>query len=228
MVVSLIALFVALSGTGYAAVTLKKNSVGSPQIKRGAVKTSDLANNAVTSPKVKDGSLLASDFKSGELPAGAAGAQGAKGDTGTKGDTGAAGPTAAAKASEDISDTYLGSATNVMELDKPSVGSGKLHMTFSGRVVTNATVQFRNWAVSGQIIECHIARMNASDTASVENGQFEWQSLAASAYDTLSLNAAFDIPAGDYNFRVVCTDVGGGTTNVTANDATLTAIAAAN
>lgn len=96
----MVALFVALGGTGYAAATLPARSVGAKQLR----------SNAVTSAKVKDRSLLAKDFKAGQLPtgargpagatgpAGAAGAQGApgptgpKGDTGAKGDTGVAGP----------------------------------------------------------------------------------------------------------------------------------------
>ena len=94
MTVALIALFVALGGTGYAALRLPKNSVGSKQIKR----------NAVSSSKVADGSLLAGDFKAGQLPAGKQGPQGspgAKGDPcaptepackGPKGDSGDRGP----------------------------------------------------------------------------------------------------------------------------------------
>jgi hypothetical protein len=95
-----VAVFVALGGSGYAAVTLSKNSVGSSQIKSGAVKNADLAKNAVTSNKVKDGSLLSADFKPGQLVAGAPGAtgpQGPKGDpgaAGAKGDTGATGRSA--------------------------------------------------------------------------------------------------------------------------------------
>jgi hypothetical protein len=59
-VVASLALFLALGGVSYAAVTLPKNSVGSKQIK----------SNAVTSSKVKDGSLLGKDFKAGQLPTG--------------------------------------------------------------------------------------------------------------------------------------------------------------
>jgi hypothetical protein len=66
-VVATIALFVALGGSGYAAVTLSKNSVTSKSIKNGQVKTADLAKNAVTSAKIKDFSLLPKDFKSGVL-----------------------------------------------------------------------------------------------------------------------------------------------------------------
>ena len=80
LVVSIIALVVATAGTGYAALSLPKNSVGSKQLKP----------NAVTSSKVKNRSLRATDFKQGQLPAGA---QGLKGDKGDKGDTGAPGTT---------------------------------------------------------------------------------------------------------------------------------------
>ncbi len=78
LVISVLALFVALGGTGYAITKLPKNSVGTKQIK----------NNAVVSSKVKDKSLLSKDFKPGQIPAGK---QGATGATGATGDTGAAG-----------------------------------------------------------------------------------------------------------------------------------------
>jgi len=92
MVVSLVALTVALGGTSYAAITLPANSVGSKQIKPKGVKGSDIASNAVTSPKVKDGSLLSKDFKPGQLVAGAPGATGPQGLKGATGATGATGP----------------------------------------------------------------------------------------------------------------------------------------
>jgi len=47
LVVSLVALFVALGGTAYAATSLPKNSVGTTQIK----------NNAVTSKKIAKGAI---------------------------------------------------------------------------------------------------------------------------------------------------------------------------
>jgi hypothetical protein len=81
-VVSTISLFVVLGGTGFAAVTLSKNSVGSRQIRDGQVRNADLARNAVASGKVRDGSLLRKDFKAGQVPAGPAGRKGAKGDPG--------------------------------------------------------------------------------------------------------------------------------------------------
>jgi hypothetical protein len=85
----LLALFVALGGTSYAAVSLPKNSIGTAQIRTNGVGSSEIKSNSITSPKVKDGSLLAKDFKAGQLPAGA---NGAKGDKGDKGDQGIQGP----------------------------------------------------------------------------------------------------------------------------------------
>src|ERR687897_766384 len=63
MVVACVALVVALSGTGYAAVKLTKNSVGATQIRPAAVRSSE----------VKDRSLRARDFARGQLPRGATG-----------------------------------------------------------------------------------------------------------------------------------------------------------
>ena len=87
MAVALLALFVALGGVGYAAVTLPRNSVGPKQLKKNAVTGKKIKRGAVTSAKVKNFSLLARDFKAGELPAGAQGPKGDKGDTGPPGPT---------------------------------------------------------------------------------------------------------------------------------------------
>jgi hypothetical protein len=76
LVVACVALAVALGGTGYAAVALPANSVGTRQLKAGAI----------VAAKVKPHSLLAVNFKAGQLPAGEQGATGL---------TGAAGPGAA-------------------------------------------------------------------------------------------------------------------------------------
>jgi hypothetical protein len=52
LVVSVIALIVALGGTSYAALTLPNNSVGTQQLKNGAVTTKKIKNGAVTAPKI--------------------------------------------------------------------------------------------------------------------------------------------------------------------------------
>lgn len=81
-VASTLALFGVLAGgSAYAAVKLAAGSVGTRQLRNGAV----------TAAKVKKGSLLALDFKSGQLPRGATGAQGAPGLPGAAGAPGQAG-----------------------------------------------------------------------------------------------------------------------------------------
>ena len=84
-IVSMLALLLAMGGTGYA-LSIPKNSVGSAQIKNNAIKTSD----------VKDGSLLSGDFMAGQIPPGPQGAQGAQGTQGPRGLPGATGTTGAA------------------------------------------------------------------------------------------------------------------------------------
>jgi hypothetical protein len=52
LVISLIALFVALGGTSYAAIHLPKNSVGSKQLKKNAVTGVKIKNHAVSAVKI--------------------------------------------------------------------------------------------------------------------------------------------------------------------------------
>lgn len=82
-VTSTLALFVALGGGAYAAFELPPNSVGTPQLKHGAV----------TSVKVRDGSLRIQDFKLRHLPAGPTGPIGPTGPAGASGPSGPSGPT---------------------------------------------------------------------------------------------------------------------------------------
>ena len=94
--VSLMALFVALGGTTYAAVTLPNNSVGIKQIKTNAVGISEIRKNAVRSGEVKNGSLRRGDFAAGQLPAGAKGDKGDQGIQGIQGVQGVPGEDAVA------------------------------------------------------------------------------------------------------------------------------------
>jgi hypothetical protein len=65
MIVAIVALICALTGTAYAA--LGKNSVGSRQLKAKSVTTGKIANNAVNAAKVADGSLTGQDINLGAL-----------------------------------------------------------------------------------------------------------------------------------------------------------------
>jgi hypothetical protein len=60
--VIVLALALAMGGVGYAAGALPTNSVGSAQLKKGAVKGPDIKDRAVSGTKVKDGSLTGADL----------------------------------------------------------------------------------------------------------------------------------------------------------------------
>jgi hypothetical protein len=76
LAISALALGISLGGTGYAAVVLPAGSVGTAQLKNGAV----------VGTKVKSHSLVAANFRPGALPKGDAGPIGLPGPVGPKGD----------------------------------------------------------------------------------------------------------------------------------------------
>jgi hypothetical protein len=82
LVIACLAIVVSLSGVGYAASELPRNSVGTAQVR----------NEAIVSSKIKDRSLLRLDVAVGGLPAAPEGAKGEPGDSGQRGEAGAAGP----------------------------------------------------------------------------------------------------------------------------------------
>jgi len=84
-VIGLLALFIALGGTTYAATALPKNSVGTKQLKKNAVTAAKIKNgsatntkigaNAITAAKVKNDSLTGADILEsslGKVPSAAA------------------------------------------------------------------------------------------------------------------------------------------------------------
>jgi hypothetical protein len=99
--VGYVALFAALGGTSYAAVSLTAGSVTSRALARGAVTHAKLATGSIDGTNIINGSLTRSDFAPGTLAAitkGANGAAGATGSAGSAGGRGLAGPTGPAGA----------------------------------------------------------------------------------------------------------------------------------
>jgi hypothetical protein len=142
--VAYIALFVALGGTSYAAVTLPRNSVGTQQLRK----------HSVTGAKVKPHSLSTADFK-GKLPAGPKGAAGATGAAGPKGDTGPAGLSASAVQDDLAATTVSGTLATALTIKQVTI-----NMTSSGTlVVVDPEVEHLSFAntSSGTVIYDYIA-----------------------------------------------------------------------
>ncbi|HEY1284926.1 MAG TPA: hypothetical protein VGF04_02455 [Solirubrobacterales bacterium] len=71
VVISIVALVMATVGTGYAALKLPKNAVGTKQLKKNSVTKAKIKKNAVTGAKVKKHTLTGSDInlkKLGTVP----------------------------------------------------------------------------------------------------------------------------------------------------------------
>jgi hypothetical protein len=147
LVVASIALFVALAGTGVAAVAVlvPKNSVG----------TAQLQNSAVISQKVKDHSLEAKDFAKGQLPSGATGATGAVGPAGPIG----SGITtwAIVKASG-----TLDKASGVTAVTRTAVGT--YNVAFSIDVTNCSLIASAGTDLAGSKIRGAIANFNRTTT----------------------------------------------------------------
>jgi hypothetical protein len=122
-VVASLALFVALGGTGYAALALPRDSVGARELRPRSVGHRELARNAVRSDNVRNGSLMLDDFAATARRAltgkpGQAGSPGPAGVNGAKGDAGAPGKDAVAlwAAIYRSGRPYLGNATAASEI----------------------------------------------------------------------------------------------------------------
>jgi trimeric autotransporter adhesin len=136
-VMATIAVFIALGGSSYAAVNLKKNSVRATNIAKGAVTSPKIAKNAVTSAKVKDGSLLSQDFKPGQLL------------VGPKGDTGPSGP-ATVPAGGDLVGNYPNPSIGTAKVDASRLKDGAVTSTKLGPPLSlSGTVQAPFLTVSG-------------------------------------------------------------------------------
>jgi hypothetical protein len=108
--VAYLALFVALGGTSYAALTITGKNV-----KNGSLTGADIKDASLRTADVKNGSLLGQDFKQGQLPAGPRGLTGQTGATGRPGQPGKPGsPAASVMTSHWLNNTIGGSYGPVM------------------------------------------------------------------------------------------------------------------
>ena len=82
-VMATVAVFIALGGSSYAAITVTGKNV-----QNSSLTGRDVRNSSLTTSDVRNRSLLAQDFRAGQLPAGPQGLPGTPGAKGDKGDRG--------------------------------------------------------------------------------------------------------------------------------------------
>lgn len=134
IVISVIALIVAMGGTGYAAVSLPKNSVGTAQLRNGAVTKQKIARKTLGAFKGAGGPAGATGNTGATGPAGQ---QGATGPAGQAGATGVAGPEGL------LGPTSGTSAGSVEELSStgftPFGSSGTVTLPAAGKVLVEVS-----------------------------------------------------------------------------------------
>jgi hypothetical protein len=183
-IVAYLALFVALGGTSFAAVTLK----------RGQVKNKHIAANAVTAPKVKNATLRSEDFGPGQLPQGDKGDKGDQGDEGDKGDVGE--PATALWAMVNSNGTLKRGegVVSVANRSGTSTPNGQYHVTF-GSSVENCS---------------YLATLTRADNSTSTgagnplSGEASVALLGASSLWVETRNSAGTLTAGDFNVGVFC------------------------
>jgi hypothetical protein len=204
-VVSMVALFVALGGSSYAAVTITGK-----QIKDSSITTKD----------IKDGSLLNRDFKPGQLPRGGTGPQGPAGAAGRDGATGPAGANgtngqAGGTGPRGPSDAYVSGNVG------PQSDSNSASVTVpAGDYVAAASGQvlyFRDgstYPVSEAEANCSLtsagdAAHNTSTFATVPSQGFSSGTLRGGSA-TVSQNSAFHLASGG-TITYTCSNASAGT-----------------
>ena len=198
LIISVMALFVALGGASYAAIKIPKNSVGNTQLRK----------DAVTSTKVKDRSLLATDFRTGQLPRGATGA------TGATGTAGAAGPTFSFSSSESTSPQvriapYFGSPINVVVKDVAVPSPGRMNVTFSGRFLRD----FDRVAGDPSAFAC---QMYGPDSTAASQAARSGVLTELNEYEQMTIIGSFIATEGTNRITIACYGINSGPTGTRA------------
>ncbi len=165
MIVALAALLVALSGSAYAATQLARNSVGSPQIRNGAVRNVDLGG----------------DVKHKLAKAGKRGPQGLQGETGEQGDRGSIGPTGPSGPTGVTGNTGAPGTVDwnsVYDVTATRTGSGSATAACNG----NDQVIFATWYAVDDVLPMMASRGNGGR-------QFTYEFSASSPSTSITVRA---------------------------------------
>jgi hypothetical protein len=149
MLVALIALFVALGGTSYAAMKLPANTVGSAQVINGSLQTGDLAKKTAAALKGKPG---------GRGPQGMPGATGAAGASGPAGKDGSNATINGVAAGGDLAGTF----PNPMIANGAVGAAAMLDNSVTGAKVANGTLRIADLFAIKQTATINVPSIPAS------------------------------------------------------------------
>jgi hypothetical protein len=195
--VAYLALFFALGGTSFAAVNaLPRNSVGSAQIKNGAIQKVDISKRTVSSLRGLRG-LRGTAGAQG--PAGPQGPAGAAGAAGTPGAPGAPGPTNTVLRSQTDPDSG-GSAFNLAGAHTLSTVS--FAAPTSGVVTISNSVFVRNQGAGADEL---IETVNLDGVAVAASGFIQRLGLAAGAAGNFAGTFSRPVAAGTHTVTVSVT-----------------------
>jgi hypothetical protein len=164
LIVSFVALFVALGGVGYAATQLPKNSVGNAQLQNGSVGNWKLKSNAVGGHKIINGAVGAKQVNSSQvqLRVGTPCSTGAIKSIGLSG-TVTCTPTLPGEAGTSAAAVTLGAGSTQVVTESLAAGSSYLVLAYPHAVISGTT---------GQRVEvdCTLSVPPGSGTSTTTNG----------------------------------------------------------
>ena len=137
MIVALTALFFALGGVGYAAVSLPRNSVGNAQLQNGSVGNWKLKSNAVGARKIINGSVGAKQVDSSQVQLRVSNScsTGAISSVGLSGSVTCT-PTVGSEYGSNTAATTLGTSATRVAAQALAAGSSYLVMAYPHAVIT--------------------------------------------------------------------------------------------
>ena len=215
-VLSIVALFVALGGTSYAAA-----KITSGQVRDGSLTGRDIKDRSLSGRDVKDRSLRAADFAAGQIPPGPAGQQGpagAPGATGAQGDTGPQGERGPAGTSRGYRSALTGPIPMSTLFQPQKVLGGDIP---AGSYVATASGSFDNNNTSSVVVNC---RLTVGGRTVAELGQIRiaGQNSAADLVPFSLTGATTSPDAGTAELR--CNIVTNGTPNAAVVNPSLTLV----
>jgi hypothetical protein len=210
LVISLLALSVALGGTAYAGITISKNSVGTNQLKNGAVTTKKIKNGNVTASKINTTGLTVPNALHANHADTAANATNATNATNLGG--------LAPSAYETASNYTQSSTATPITSTVATIGS-PIQITTAGtsRVIASAAVHATNGvAGTGVYLVCHIT---IDGTSGVNDTEYASPAGGFTIVDAaVSPLASAVVGAGTHTVTLLCDAVGGATPQATVAD----------